>query len=362
MIKVTAAAGLIFLLFSCKGTDETRPIRKTIDELVFAAGTLDASDRYMLTAQSEGYITSLSVHENDTVHAGFIAATIENTTNSVNAAAAAQQSAIAAANLNDNAPAIAEKQEALKLAREKEAYERTNFERFSTLYEKGSVSKTEKELAQLSYTSAQTAREAIEQQIKLIKQQNKERYISQNAQALALGAANQYSRIQVLSDGTIFKLFKKKGDFIRKGEALASIARPKSIVARLNVDESGFSKIKVGQTVSIKLNTLPDSVFTGTLETIYPQFDEASQSYLVDVTIHIPQRLQALGTRLEGNIFIAQKKDALLIPRNLLSYDNTVRVKGDDTPRKISVGIKSTEWVEVLSGITENDILLPLKP
>jgi multidrug resistance efflux pump len=362
MTRAIIATALLILLYSCKGSDETRPIRKTIDELVFAAGTLDAADRYMLTAQSEGYITSLTIQENDTVNGGTIAAIIENTANAVNAAAAAQQSAIAASNLNDNAPAIIEKQEALKLAREKEVFERSNFERFSALYEKGSVSKSEKELAQLSYSAATAAREGIEQQIKLIKQQNRERYINQNAQALALGAADQYSRIQVISEGTVFKLFKKKGDFIRKGEVLASIAKPQSMVARLNVDESGFAKIKCGQPVKIKLNTLPDSVFTGILETIYPQFDEASQSYLVDVSINIPKRLQALGTRLEGNIFIAQKKDALLIPRNLLSYENTVRIKGDDKARKIKVGIKSTEWVEVLSGITENDILLPLTP
>jgi hypothetical protein len=64
---------------------------------------------------------------------------------------------------------------------------------------------------------------------------------------------------------------------------------------------------------------------------------------------------------LEANIDVAGRKQVLLIPRAYLSYSNSVQVKGEEEPRKVEVGIRSTEWVEIISGITEQDILIPLK-
>jgi multidrug efflux pump subunit AcrA (membrane-fusion protein) len=352
----------ILVLSGCSGKDEISPKRDAIEENVFAAGTIDASDRYLLTAQTDGTILELHIAEHDTVNKGHVAVIIDNAINISNASAADLQRNIAASNLRDDAPAISEKQEALKLALAKENQERVNFDRFSALLAKGSVSKLEWEQAEINYKAASASRESIEQQIKLLKQQYRERFIVQDAQAVSSATLNAFNKISIPQSGKVFKVFKKKGDYVRRGEVIASIANATSLIARLNIDESSFSKIRVGMPVAIKLNILPDSVIRANLGTIYPMFDEASQSYLADVPLNLPPHLQALGTRLEANIFVTRREGVLLIPRKYLSYDNSVRVKGDDNLRKIKVGVKSTEWVEVLGGITENDILLPLKP
>ena len=94
---------------------------------------------------------------------------------------------------------------------------------------------------------------------------------------------------------------------------------------------------------------------------IYPMFDETSQSFICDARFVAPSEFDIIGTQLEANIVIGEKKNVLLIPRSYLSFANAVQVKGEEQPRSIEVGIKSTEWVEVLSGITAEDILTPLK-
>ena len=60
-------------------------------------------------------------------------------------------------------------------------------------------------------------------------------------------------------------------------------------------------------------------------------------------------------------MIIFTKKNALLIPRSYMGYGNKVNVKGKDEYVTIKIGIVSTEFVEVLSGINENDVILPLK-
>ena len=64
---------------------------------------------------------------------------------------------------------------------------------------------------------------------------------------------------------------------------------------------------------------------------------------------------------MEANIDVASRKQVLLIPRAYLSYSNAVQIKGEDQPRPVEVGIRSTEWVEITSGLTEQDVLIPLK-
>ena len=67
------------------------------------------------------------------------------------------------------------------------------------------------------------------------------------------------------------------------------------------------------------------------------------------------------GTQLEANIYTKDKKDALLIPRNLMDFGNRVNVKGKDNYVIIKTGIISSDYVEVLDGLTKDDVILPLK-
>jgi hypothetical protein len=38
-----------------------------------------------------------------------------------------------------------------------------------------------------------------------------------------------------------------------------------------------------------------------------------------------------------------------------------VNVQGKEEKRQIQIGIKSSEWVEVIAGLEEGEVLLPLK-
>jgi hypothetical protein len=83
-------------------------------------------------------------------------------------------------------------------------------------------------------------------------------------------------------------------------------------------------------------------------------FDEPSQSFIVKVQFVEKPDFTVNGTQLEANILIGEKKNTLLIPRNYVSFGNKVQLKRCKRFKNvIETGIVSTEYVEVLNGLTE---------
>ena len=354
--------GILISLWSCKGKQqEVQPVKNDITETVFASGMLVANDRYNLTAQSEGYLIEVPVKEGDVLLAQTLVARIENTSSDAGAAAAEKQLNIAKQNTTDLSPAVQEMKVNVDLAEQKMNQEKKQADRYQTLYQSQSVSKLEWENAQLAYESAKANWNSAKKRLAQIQQQAEWTKASQDAAAAQQRNASGFNMVKALSNGRVIKLMKKVGDYVRKGDVIAVMAGTDQMVAQLNVDENSIKKIKQGQRAHIQLNVDKGKVLEGTVATMYPLYDEASQSFVCDVVFEKPLEFDVIGTRLEANIDVASRKQVLLIPRIYLSYSNTVQVKGEEEPRKVEAGIRSTEWVEIKSGITEQDVLIPLK-
>jgi multidrug resistance efflux pump len=241
------------------------------------------------------------------------------------------------------------------------AQDKLVFERYSRLIVSDAASTIQLESSKLNYENSVSNLNALKERYKSVKQQAEMSKLVLQATAKTQSNAAFFNEVKALENGKVAKIFKKKGDFIRKGDAVALMANMNTLVAKLNLDENSIEKVKIGQTVHIRLNTSKDQVIEGTVLRIYPLFDEASQSYLVDVQFNSPLNFNVLGTRLEANIDISTKENVLLIPRSYLSFSETVLVKGEEEPRKVKVGIRSTEYVEILEGLSESDVLQPIK-
>lgn len=353
---------LCLSLLSCSRNSESfQPTRNTITETVFAAGSLVASDRYNLMAQTEGYITAIAVKEGMSVTLGQIIAIIDNSGAEATAAAAAEQLRMAKFNAQNNGPAVQEAKANLNLMQQKMEQEEKNWKRYQSLSISQSVSALEVENAKLAYETAKTNHATAQQKLTQVQQQADWTLSSQQAQQVVQGKAAQFNQVNALSNGMLVKLNRKVGDFVKKGDIIAVMASPNQIVAQLNVDENSIQKVKQGQRVHVQLNVNKEKVLEGIIGTIYPLYDEVSQSFLCDVVLKDTLEFNILGTRLEANIDIATRENALLIPRKYVSYQNTVQIKDEKEARKVAVGVRSSEWVEILEGLSENDLVVPLK-
>lgn len=361
-MKKILILSITLFVASCSNNKEVKPLVQDIKELVFASGQLEWDDSYNLTALTDGVLKNANFEIGDLVKKGDSLATIDNQTNAINTQTSQQQLAISNENLNPSSPALQQLQQNILFAESKYQQDKTQEERFKRLYESQSVSKVEYENAQLNAKNSLSNYTALKKQFDLILQQAKQQQITTSGQLKNNEVVLNYNKISVTEGGTIIKKYKTTGDYVRKGDVIATIANEKKIQAVLNVDENSIAQVKLGQTVFIKLNTNKNIVYNGKVTEILSAYDQQTQSFICKVNFDQLLNGSLYGTQLEANILTNEKKNALLIPRPYLGFGNKVSVKGKDEAVIIKTGIISTEYVEVLEGIHQDDILLPLKP
>ena len=144
-----------------------------------------------------------------------------------------------------------------------------DLERYRNLYEKGAVSKQ-------VFDSAQTKYEAV-----MAKQTNADNMIFSaneskvaDADLKALKALKDqaelnlsYTKIVAPQDGTITNKNVEKGDYVQTGQPLVTIV-PDEVWVVANFKENQVGKMRPGQTVKIKIDTYPDHVFKGKIDSI----------------------------------------------------------------------------------------------
>jgi multidrug efflux pump subunit AcrA (membrane-fusion protein) len=348
-------------LFSCTKQEGTKPVIQDIKELVFASGSLEWKNSYNLTAQTDGVLSNINFEVGDSVKKGNILAKIDNPTNLVNTETAKEQLSINLKNLTSNSPALQQVQQNITFAESKYKQDKLQADRYERLYKTQSVAKSEFENYQIAAENSLSNLNALKSNYAQLQQQATQSYITTKGQLKANEVAQQYNNIVVPQNGNVIEKLKTNGDYVKKGDVIATIADAKKIQAVLNVDETSIGKVKLGQAVFVKLNTNPTKIYNATISEILPAFDEASQSFICKAVFDEPLNIAFYGTQLEANIFTNEKKNALLIPRNLMDFGNRVNVKGKDQYVIIKTGIISSDYVEVLEGISKDDVILPLK-
>lgn len=348
-----------FALVSCgKKTAETSPIRKDVTETVFASGILEAKNTYQLTAQTEGYLTEIYFEEGEVLKAGQAIALIENEENKYNSASASALYEIAAKNLSPNSPALAQAKHSIELARQKMNLDKKQADRYERLWKSNSVAQVEFENKLLAYKTSKSDFDKAQENYKLLEQQAEEAFISNKAAKQNNRHSLGKNKVKVVVGGKVYQKHKEMGDYVRKGDIIATIGDPKIIYAKVNIDESNIANVQVGQRAVIQLNVKKDKTLSGTVSKIYPSFDEATQSFLCDISFQDPLDFTIVNTQLQSNIMVRETANALLIPKAYVSKGNRIQLKGEKEKRQITTGFVSNEWVQVLSGVDESAVLV----
>lgn len=357
--KFIALIGFVVLLSSCaKKTEETKPIRKDVTETVFASGILEANGTYSLTAQNDGYLVAVNFTENDIIQEGAVLAVIDNKQNIFNTESADALYEIAKNNANPNAPSLAQAKNSSLIAKQKMELDSVQMMRYQKLFASNSIAKAEYENVSLQYQTSKTNYANSLENYNQQKQQAEQQVIINASQSNVNKVLSSYNQIRAVFTGRVYQKVKQKGDFVRKGDVIATIGDANIIYAKVSIDESNIRKVKIGQEVAIQLNTNKEKIYKGQVAEILPAFNEATQSFTCKIFFVDSLDFKVINTQLESNIVVGVNKNALLIPRNYLAYGNLVTVKGQEKPTKVTTRFVSSEWVQIESGIDENTILI----
>jgi multidrug efflux pump subunit AcrA (membrane-fusion protein) len=341
---------------ACKQVPETQPQRRDIIDAVFASGSIIASNQYAITAQAEGYLSSSSVSEGDTVHNGQPLFQIANDAQKIQVSNAYDNYDYAKANLNNNAPQIAKLEEQINQAISTKEIDAANLKRYENLIKTNAVAQVDYDKVKLTYQNDVTNLAVLQKSLTDLKQSLALNEKNAKAQYQLQQNNNQYYALNSAYAGIVLSISKKNGDLVKKGESIAVIGSGKTL-AKLYVAEDDIQKIQLNQQTLITLNTNKDQVYAAKVTKIYPSFDVASQSFIVEASFDdLPTQLKN-GTQLQANFIISQKKNALVIPSIYALPGDSVITKANHQKIAIKTGIKTLEWVEVTGGLNDSEKL-----
>jgi HlyD family secretion protein len=134
---------------------------------------------------------------------------------------------------------------------------------------------------------------------------------------------------------------------------------PAQLVMRANVDEEDKTRIGIDQRVKVTLYAYEKQVFDGRVTKIYPKADPDRRTFEVDITIDPPDPKFSAGMTGELAFIVAEKEKALVVPSQAVREGQVwVLRDGKDSPVKVETGLRSIERTEILTGLSQGDVVV----
>lgn len=172
-----------------------------------------------------------------------------------------------------------------------------------------------------------------------------------------------YSKIHAPIAGVITQRLPEVGDVVSLHTHILSIADVSQLKVTLSLSELTISQLKEGMAVSIRIDALGDTKFSGKILRIHPTIDTASRQGTIEIIFdEVPQgAIPGQLCRVEMNTITAPR---LVIPVIAIQNDSVgefvylVDDKNKTKHTRIQTGIQVNQWVEVISGLKLNDTIV----
>ena len=301
----------------------TNPQQQSIDYILTALGSVESIHNPTISAETSGQIVSIEVSEGQSIAARQLLATIDNTLHSIEA---------------DKAAGELQRQRVLLDNQQREVNHLLRLAKSQSV----SKDKLDDEQSQLQMLSA------------MLEVAKKKR-----EQALHLESK---TRVQALREGLIAKRHVSIGDYVTPGQPLFDLISVKQLQARLAFPEHHAANIRTGEEVTLQSPVSQATTAIGTVTSINPRIKTRSRALDVIVEFDNPGGWYP-GASVDATLITGQNHDALTVPMlSVVTRDdeNVVFVVVDEHARKrvVKLGWREDEWVEVLEGLTPQDLIV----
>jgi multidrug efflux pump subunit AcrA (membrane-fusion protein) len=182
----------------------------------------------------------------------------------------------------------------------------------------------------------------------------------------------KFEPVEVISpvDGIVGMVYLDQGAVVNPPEPAPSMGTPlirvvnmDQVKAVVNVVEEDLGKINKGQKAKVKVDAYPDKTFSGNVSLISPVVNQLTRTASVEITLPNSQHLLKPGMFAQVEISLGEKDDLVLIPAHTILQEGErkrvfVVANGKAISRNVETGISQNGWVEIKSGLSENDSLI----
>ena len=213
------------------------------------------------------------------------------------------------------------------------------FEKQESLYEKGGV----------------TLRELINAEREFI-----------NAQYTYDNAIIQLAKMEIKApfNGVIVDLpYYTEGTKVDANQSMVKIMNFSKLYMEIKLPEKNIGVVKVNQTIRILNYTLPDDTFAGIITQLSPAIEPETRTFKGAVLINNPGLLLRPGMFIKGELIIARKDSAIVIPKDIIlskqrGHTVFVALRGAAQERIITTGLENPDEIEVIKGLSLNERLV----
>ncbi|MFZ6001430.1 MAG: efflux RND transporter periplasmic adaptor subunit [Bacteroidota bacterium] len=360
-----ARATLLFLLLvaGCSTPETTAPRVKNLVEAVYASGFVVSDDEHQIFSLADGVVKSIDAPEGSNITADAPILTIESDQQDARRELAWQAVTVARKNAGPQSPVLSELNASLQSILSKHALDSVNFTRFSNLLKQKATTQAEYDRIRLVFENSRN--ESVAMRSRLERTRNELNLALEQAESqwkITQEDSRNYA-VKGSVDGMVFKITKKKGELVRRGELVAVVGKAGKFHLQLSVDELDIQRIREGQVVKVRMDAYAGKIYNGVITRIYPLVDTRQQAVQVDASL--TEELPSLfsGLAVEANIIIREKENAIVIPKSLLLPGDSVSVAMESGEQKIKItkGIETLDEVEVLAGLNEQSKLIAPK-
>ena len=361
---VVIVAVAAFLLSGGKKKEEvnfkTEKVAKVnILNSITATGTIEPVNEVTVGTQVSGIVSKLYVDYNSVVKKGQVIAELDKSN--------------LMSQLNTAKAQLSQAQASFRSAQSDLAYQKANYNRYKTLYQKGLISANDYETARLSY---QTSQQTVVSR--------KDQVVSAQEEVSRAQTNLSYATITSPIDGIVVSKSVEEGQTVNANMStpdLFTIAQDLTnmqVVA--DVDEADIGDVKKGERVTFTVDAYPDDTFEGVVTQVRLEATTTNNVVTYEVVISAPNADMKLKPGLTANVVIytQESNGVLSVPSKALRYTPTKETIGARKMKdvsnaknkvwtlegntlvahKVNIGMSDGTHTQVLSGIKEGQVVI----
>lgn len=308
------------------------------DKVITLGGLTEAESTVNVIAKVSGMeqITKVNVKVGDKVTEGQVLAQLDTETSQIQA-----NNAQLALNNAENSIAVAQ-----------QSYDNavTNYNNALELFEIGAMSQSDLDQLKLARDNAESQLNSA--QIGVANARN-----TLQSANLALG----YATVTAPISGTVTTVNADEGSYATASAPMFVIANVDTLEVTTGINEQNVSKIRVGQEVLLKISSVSDKWFSGSITEISKVMNAQTKNYPITIALNNQDDNLVAGMYAEINVIVDHADDALVIPVNAIVYKEAQPVayvaQADGTVKeaKLTLGINDGDHYVVTAGLQAGD-------
>ena len=255
---------------------ETLEIRASkVEKIISKVGTVTPFREVIISALNEGLVEKLSYEEGQKVNKG---------------------KSLAHIGASDYKLNLDEVQNSLRQQQVNFNYNKKNYTRQKTFFEKGIINQAQFEQIESQYNLSQIAVSAARIRVQRARR------------------SYNYSTLPAPISGVIDKKFIEIGEFARKGDRIYSLMEEDKLKVEFVINESELEDFSIQQQAKLKFDALPNQEYTGAITKISSSANTQTKTFQVEISLNNPENKIRPGITARISMNISKAGNNILIP------------------------------------------------